>query len=1855
MNTFFHYNKQIFAFAILFVMVLGQAQFFAQNRTQAGTVISNFAKGTYQDELGKTFETISSTVKIKIRGISSIVVTPDETTPTKVVSANQTVVREFSVCNTGNLSDNYTITRVNVNSPAQITGIFYDVNKDKKISSSDIEVTLNQPLTNKVAPGSCIKILVRIDTNDITPSENLKIDLTARSNNSTSSNGIAQDSGRIVNSSGKPPKFTDPDDPTLKPSKLVQNEARYISGKNEPLEYLISFKNNGEINARNVVITDKLPVELTYIANSIKVNGQAVTDASDGDAGEISGRTIKVKLSTPVKPGDVVRILFKAMIVGNQISAKGIVNRARVSADNAAAIETTDAIVVIDPFGTVYAARGGAGSPIPGAQVVILTSANGSPLAIPSGQGFKPNFDNANPYLTNTQGRFSFALLPSQLGTSTQAATYVVRVTAENFRSRLLQISLSPNGNGLFKMTVRPLDGMPLATAGGFDLTESGIVINSIADIAFNIPMFENSTLEVNKTVDRIQAGIGDIVNYRVEVGNSSVAPIFDALVKDTLPNSFHYVKNSATVQRGSNTTALEPKQTNNLLEFNLGKIESGERLSILYRVRIGVNVRKGENYNSAIVNGKFGSGEIIRSAESKALVKVDPGMFSMRQFILGRIYVDENQNNVFDKGEKPVIGARVYLANGNSAVTDSHGLYSIPSVSMGAQVISLDPITIPKGYVLTDGGSRSGKDWTRLLRTPLGGGGLLRQNFSLVSTQDTNQKKSSLVKTKAEIISAKVRKSDSAKPKTKTRVFKTVLPGDVEIHDLSDGDVINSPAVNVDISVAQNWTTQIELNGKKISNKTIGTTRKDPKNKIVTYTFIGLNLKPGPNKLRVTAVGPGDAPGKSVEIDIYGRGPAKRLEIISDRSELQASGRDSTSVVVQGFDEWGNPAQDSSIMVQTSAGRLLDPNANEQNVDAKSKTKGISKSDLLSTNGKTSEQENGNTHQQLVSLVNGVGSIKLISDNKTGVANISAVQGQIKVQTEVRFTSEIRPGILAGLAEVTVGKNAPEMKNREVDKNVRGHIQFFYRGRLWNSKNMLTLAYDSQQPLNRVAGRDRLFQLNPIDQVYPLFGDSSTRFQETESNSKVYARFDRGRSYALFGDFEAGLDKSRLLGYTRKLTGAKIHVENRKGDHITVTGARPDTAFARQVIPGGSLGLVQLAYGNIMPGSEVLAVETRSRRNPEIIVSRETLTRSVDYNIDTSTGTIFFLRQISAFDRKLNLNQIVATYEYRSDGFESAVYTVRARKNIEKLGLGLGFSYVNQRQADASPFQLSGFDAKLNLPNRGKLEFEWAMSKGALNNGFGFFGNSPTGNIEHNGNAFFLSIVQPLPAKQTILRFDGYSASRNFYNPFGATVTPGSTRGVVSIESKPLRNSTLRVNLVGERNLTDRVDNNRINAGLEWSQTINEKVRFNFGYDFRRFSDSATDKTILSNLVTIGTEFKPTAKLDFSIKREQNLGDEDPSFPNQTIIGANYQVNNWAKLFFTQRLASNPITPISDITGTGFGASNSRNETAIGVETSFGKYTSLSGRYQLENGINGTDSFSIIGLKNRLPINKEFSVELGFERAFHLAGNNKSYNNFIVGANWLPDDNFRSSFRYEVRDKNGFGQVFSLGAAGKIKPGWTTLGRFQYGNINLNGRKNRITNGQAAIAIRPHDTDKYGLLLGYRHRKSFFSNGDGNAPNKLQSDVLSIDGFHQTTRRLELYGRFALKFGADGNSTNLDAGTLTYLMQGRAQYRLSRWLDIASEGRYWYQPTTGSKNSWFGLEAGFWATPDVRLGAGYNFSRSKEVYGFNDNKVFDRKGYYFVISTKVSRLFNLFGTSKKKLKYKHQKVLTPTTAKKRK
>jgi uncharacterized repeat protein (TIGR01451 family) len=1851
--------------AVLFASLATSRSHFANDSTPAETTITNRAEATYESE-GTSFSTVSPTVSFTVHAVATLTVSPKETVPSASVTPQERITRLFRICNTGNVPNSYNIVNTDVTSPATLNTLYFDNDGSGTVTSGDPQITVGSTSSVSVAPGFCLGVLAVVDTNDVSFGSLLRIHLTAHSNATGAFAGNVEDDGTIINEVGNGPHFSSPTNPALPPLKEVNNSSQAVVTRGNPFTYSIAFRNTGDVAAHNLKLTDDLPAGVEYVPSSLHLENNGankdLTDAQDADEGFVNGQHIELRL-VQLPPDQVVRLSFRALLNNNAPVATGIINVAQLAADNASATSTNSVVVVADPFGTVFSGRGGAGSPVPGARVAVFADqALTSLLPLSTDLGFLPNGQNGNPFASDGLGHFSFGLSQSQLGSASAPARYFISVNAEGYIPRLIEISVQTGNAGLIAITERALDSQPIAIAGGFTLVREEVQLDSLADLAFNIPVFEDHGLEITKSVDQQRAEIGDVVTYHIEVHNPTAATVSNVTVRDHLPESFHYVSGTARLQAGSSLEQqIEPEAIGGDLIFHLGDLGAGAGARLFYRVRIGANAREGDMENVAMGSGTFPNGEPSQTGVVRAIVRVGGGVFSTRQVIIGRVFEDVNRNGQFDASDKPVSGARLYLTNGQSVITDSQGLYNFPSLGDGSQVIALDPVTVPAGFALADGNSVSGRSWTRLLRTPVGGGSLLRQNFILVgssadasgsslatprtpdrgadrSQSSRSQQSKPLTTSGAKLVGASgepapvMRNGVSVSEFAATETLEPVAPGAAVILSPKPDSVVMGPAMELTARVAINWTVKLEVNGERVSDQNIGTRRVDNKNQVATFTFVSINLRPGPNRVTVTPISPTGASGTPQEMMALGRGPIQRIEVVPEKTAIQAGGRDSTIIKILAFDKWGHPASDSQVGIESTLGQLVRWQPQPDDDGTLTPGKVTPNADLPTR--VDSRDEDKPRGQLVVPMENGEAAVKLIGPSQPGDARLHVVAGQLEMESVVRVLPENRPSILVGLAEMSFGNSIPEVNLRGEQGHSRNHLSLFYSGRLpFNSA--LTISYDSQRAINRTTGHDRLFQIDPLDRAYPVFGDSSTRYEAAQSNSKLYARLDHGRSYAMFGDLNADMEQVSLAGYTRKLTGVKVHLENDNGDFVSVTGARPDTSFARDVFPGGGLSILQLGHGDILQGSETVALEVRDRRNPELIISRELLARSIDYNLNSATGELFLLRLIPTFDSGFNLKQIVVTYEHQATGMNSSVYTARGRKSFTGWGLKLGFSTVVQRQEAAESFMVGGLDLEKSMPRRGLLRLAWATSRGEISNGVGGSGVEGV-DATHDGNAVSLDYQQPLGFHEAVLHARFTSATEGFLNPFGGTVTPGSRRGEVTFDFKPRKDAVLRFGVTKEDNRTANVDNSRLTFSVAGDQTIKERVRLHFGFDHRSFTDDLNDKTTTSNLVTVGAQVQVTDKLDVAIKREQNLGEADPTYPNQTTIAANYKINAWAKVFLTERLASAVIMPIGDFSQTGFSGTNARQETAIGVESRFGKYTSMVGRYQLENGANGADSFAVIGLQNRLPITKELSLELGFERGFHFAGNGQSFNSATLGFGWTPNENFRASGRYEFRDRGGMGRLFSLGAAGRLNSGITVMSRFQSAHADFAGRNSSSLDGLAALAIRPVDSDRAGLLFSFNHRSLEQDGLNGQAPTRDRRDTLSSDGYYQATQRLELFGRFAMSFSGNGQPNLPYASNLTYLTQGRLQYRLSERFDWAGETRLIFQPSSRTRRNVFATELGFWALPDIRFGVGYNFTMGNEPAG--SNPIPRRTGFYFNISSKLSNLFDLFGTSRQGL-----------------
>jgi hypothetical protein len=214
------------------------------------------------------------------------------------------------------------------------------------------------------------------------------------------------------------------------------------------------------------------------------------------------------------------------------------------------------------------------------------------------------------------------------------------------------------------------------------------------------------------------------------------------------------------------------------------------------------------------------------------------------------------------------------------------------------------------------------------------------------------------------------------------------------------------SAAMQVEVRVAENWTAALEVNGERITDANIGLTRLDRRNKVATYTFVGLNLRPGQNRVRAFAVSPEGKAGRAAELNVMGRGPARRLEITADREELPTGGRDAALLRIRAFDQWNHPAADAQIAVSTSNGHLRRSAGDAAALETKSN--GSSREDKLqmTTSGIGAEETNANLNQLVLALRGGEASVQLVSDSAAGVAEIKASTGNIAAEKRLRFTA---------------------------------------------------------------------------------------------------------------------------------------------------------------------------------------------------------------------------------------------------------------------------------------------------------------------------------------------------------------------------------------------------------------------------------------------------------------------------------------------------------------------------------------------------------------------------------------------------------------------------------------------------------------------------------------------------------------------------------------------------------------------------------------------------------------------------------------------------------------------------------
>jgi len=944
--------------------------------------------------------------------------------------------------------------------------------------------------------------------------------------------------------------------------------------------------------------------------------------------------------------------------------------------------------ILIDPAGYVFDSHSGA--LIDGA-IVSLVDAAGNPATVFGDDGVSryPSTMTSGGAVIDASGRVYPAMKGRYRFPLTAPGTYVLKV--------------QPPSDYIAPSTVSRTDLARLRDPQGrpFIIKDSSfqlpLVLATEEPFLVDIPLDRSAdtALLLTKTASVREASPGDFVQYRLSVANRGTTAASDLHLYDTLPPGLRY-------ERGSTRGAAEPTVTadGRNLDFTIPALGLGQASELRYVVSIAPGAPVGEALNRVRVLGAANS-----SNEAAASVRVRPLLFTDAMTLIGR--VSEGDCNDPAAHRKGVAGIRLMLEDGTFVVTDRDGLYHVEGLRPGRHVVQLDTNSIPASHeaVACDSDTRQAR--SAISRFVEGDGGVLKRvDFQL---RPTGRKP-------ADVAALPVPVADDASAAGNRAWLAGQTPGTDWLFPGTDHNP-RAPVLRVAIKHAPSQRIALSVNGRQTDP--LAFDGADTAGAVAVSTWTGLPLQPGDNRLVARVLDAGGALVTTLERTVHYAGAPVRATYDPAHSRLVADGLTRPLIALRVTDAAGRPVR---------AGTLVPFRVDQPYVAA------------IEAELEQGRQLAGRDAAATTARVVGDDGYAFIALQPTTQAgNVHAVVSMAE-DKQVR-TSEVRAWLTAaqrdwtviGFGAGTIGydmlsRHSSALPRAERNRVVTdGQIAVYAKGRVKGSW-LLTIAYDSDRRYD--ADRGLLGTIDP-NRYYTVYGDGSQQGYDAPTRRKLYLRLERREFYALFGDFETGFTETQLTRYSRTLSGAKAAYEGRRlraGGFV----AKTDTLYGRDEIQGNGLsGPYRLSGRNIVPNSDKLRIEVRDRFRSELIVSSTQLTRHIDYDIDTSLGTIRFRQPVLSRDTALNPIFIVADYEVEGGRVGKLAAAGRVAAKIGTVEVGA--SVIRDETVAAAT--IAGADVKARIGRSTELRGEIAAGgKGGLGAGTAFLAEA-----EHHGGGIDL------------------------------------------------------------------------------------------------------------------------------------------------------------------------------------------------------------------------------------------------------------------------------------------------------------------------------------------------------------------------------------------------------------------------------------------------------------------------------------------------------------------------------------
>ncbi len=1253
---------------------------------------------------------------------------------------------------------------------------------------------------------------------------------------------------------------------------------------------------------------------------------------------------------------------------------------------------------------------------------------------------------------------------------------------------------------------------------------------------------------------------------------------------------------------------------------FNLGNLGVNQESVFTFPMVLTSGIVPGKSYDLRLF-ARDSAGLVSETVIVLIRAELDP-LFD-EGTIIGKVFNDENQNTVQDKGEAGVPWVRLMTEEGIVVITDEHGRYHIPGVKPGRHVVKVDGHTLPEGTAFVS------EESFLVKTTP---GIMNKANFAVLVPPDQMPDQF-----KKELMVSITQGLDTSQPVLAVTMDPTVVKTGV-------GVLERQPVFHFHTNYPEyvkSWYLEIRDEiGREV------------------WTGYGISTPPA----EVLWNGQTEQ-GILVKQGLY----SFQFKVADKNGNQDWTPLQFFRVVAKTDPRWDDIAQIEIPPVGDfnlfRDGKRSIPLVAKPTVRIHGKTRPENR---VTINGRPVDVDFDGLFQAEMYVTPGSKEMVVEAANKNG--EITSVRKTIKVKDSTFF--------MVALAEEQMGVNFQDGNVETVAQDdlfkqgfyEDGRLSYYLRGKL-KGKFLVKSHYDTDDK------RSALFTNLDPDDYYPIYGDGSSRDYEAQDTlDRFYMVVEMDRSFAKWGSFETAFTDTELGYYNRTLSGFKGHFETvgttaygdaKRGVKVFSSDARHRADHDIFAATGGSL--YYLRNRSVIQGSEKLRVEVRDKIQDMVVHSRD-LNEGTDYEIDYAEGRIMLSRPLSsvaAADTLVsndildgNPVYLVVDYEYDA-GANAFVDKNRGLRGFTHMGnhVRIGTTLVEEGRQNGD-YDLRALDAQIKLGRNTKITAEYAESKLqqtkehlSYNGGLSFAEGRQTfaENTRPRENAYLIK-AESKPIKN--LETSGYLQG---IEPVFSTARTGFEEGTkkYGFNAKYQFHETFYARY--------RYDNNEIADVLKPFSANNiaapyenyQTHTFQTVYDDSRWLAEAEYRTQdlnlppVSNLLpTLLNEFSPRdviagklgyhfndkllpyAKVQVSVRGEPN---------HQFGGGVRYEIMNNlfaymeemighsgdSTYFGFERLHNNGMRSYANIASIDRGIGKKSLSTTVGNAFALTERSRVFSERQ-HSTYNSVDGFSdILGYEgkpgDRWDLQAKFerrhlyddkSQLLDFAAENDLARNNTG--NVISGAVGYADEKqlrARTSleFRFDQDSPELRQWVTRNSLEYKLNQDLSYLGKIDYGRsafLDPDDIPADFMEFSTGFAYRPVENDRLNLLTRYSYLRDFGSDFQfgsdlfGGVELNEIAHILSLDVAYELNRWIGIVEKLAYKNSILKSNVANEVILHNYLWVSRVNYHVTRKWDLALEYRGLWQfdaAKTLKHGPLVEVDREFYEY--VRVGAGYNFT----------------------------------------------------------